>query len=46
MVIWSDHGTNFVSVAKELKELYALFKTDKINSLVAKFCSTQKIQWH
>ena len=44
MVIWSDHDTNFVDVAKELKELYDLFKTDEINSQVAEFCSTQNIQ--
>ena len=45
MVIWSDHGTNFVGVGKELKELYALFKTDEMNVQVAEFCSTQSIQW-
>ena len=45
IVIWSDHGTNFVGAAKEIKELYALLKTDKMNSQVAEFCSTQGIQW-
>ena len=44
-VIWSDHGTNFVGAAKELKKLYALFKTDEMNSGIAEFCSTQNIQW-
>ena len=40
MIIWSDHGTNFVGTAKELKELYALFKTDEMNSKGDEFCST------
>ena len=45
-VIWSDHGTNFVGAAKELKELYALFKTDEVNNRIAEFSSTQNVQWH
>ena len=44
MVIWSDHGTNFIDVAKELKELYALFKIDEINSQVVELCSMLNIQ--
>ena len=43
IVIWSDHGTNFVGTAKEIKELYALLKTYEMNSQVAEFCSTQNI---
>ena len=43
MVIWSDHGANFVGAAKELKALYALFKTNERNVKVAEFCSMQNI---
>ena len=46
IMIWTDHGTNFVGVAREIKGLYALLKDNKTNHQIADFCSVQNIQWH
>ena len=43
--IWSDHGTNFVGAARELKELYAHLKINKTQDQVTSFCSQQGIKW-
>ena len=45
IVIWSDHGTNFVGAAKEIKELYTLLRKDETNDQITDFCSAQNIQW-
>ena len=44
-VIWSDHGTNFVGAARELRELVEFFNEQKTEKLISEFCSTQGIQW-
>ena len=46
IVIWSDHGTNFVSAMKEIKELYSLLRKDETNGQITDFCFAQNIQWH
>ena len=45
MVIWSDHETNFVDVAEEIKEIYALLEQDEMKGQITDFCSTQNMQW-
>ena len=45
IIIWSDHGTNFISMAQEINKLYALLRKDEMNSQVAEFCFVQNIQW-
>ena len=44
-LIWSDHGTNFVGAAREIKELIAFLKTQRSQDAISEFCSTQNIQW-
>lgn len=45
MLIWSDHGTNFVSANHELKEMVEfLFKQD-VQCSIADFCSYLGIEW-
>ena len=43
--IWSDHGTNFVGAAHELKELTEFLKGQEVQNLISKFCSAQNIEW-
>lgn len=44
--IYSDNGTNFVGANNQLKELYALFNSDKHKNLVERFSSEHHITWH
>ncbi len=44
-LMWSDHGTNFVGVARQIKELYDFLSQTKTSELVSDFCTTQKIKW-
>ena len=44
-VIWSDHGSNFVGAARELRELFEFLTQQKTEKTVSEFCSTQEIQW-
>ena len=41
----SDHGTNVVGAAQEIKELIAFLKTQRSQDAISEFCSTQNIQW-
>lgn len=43
--IWSDHGTNFVGAARELKELYAHLRVAETQDSISSFCSKQGIEW-
>ena len=43
--IWSDHGTNFVGAACELKELAEFLEHQKTQGVISQFCSTQRISW-
>ena len=42
---WSDHGSNFVGAARELKELVKFLEQQKTQRVISEFCSTQRIQW-
>ena len=44
-LIWSDHGTNFVGVVRELKEFIAFFQNQKTQGLISEFCAIQYITW-
>ena len=44
-LIWSDHGTNFVGAAREIKEIVAFLDDQKSQDAISQFCSVQGIQW-
>ena len=44
-IIWSDHGTNFVGAARELKELYEFLKDNDHQEAITNYCSLQNIRW-
>ena len=44
-VLWSDHRTNFVGAAKEIKELYELLCKVDAQKIVSDFCSGKGITW-
>ena len=41
--IWSDHGTNFVGAAREVKELYTFLKKPDTQWVVSGYCTMQDI---
>ena len=43
-VIWSDHGTNFVGAASELKDLFRFLNQHNSQQIISQFCSNQNIQ--
>ena len=45
LTIWSDHGTNFVGAARELKELAKFLEKRKTQTIVSEFCTSQNIEW-
>ena len=44
-LIWSDHGSNFVGAARELKELFDFLSLQTTQRNISDFCSMQKIVW-
>ena len=44
-LIWSDHRTNFVGAARELKGLVEFVKSQKTQGFISQFCSTEGISW-
>ena len=44
-LILSDHGTNFVGAAREMKELSEFLEFQKTQGVISQFCSTQGISW-
>ena len=44
-LIWSDHGSNFVGAARELKELAEFLGQQKVQGLISNFCICPNIQW-
>jgi len=44
--IYSDNGTNFVGANNELKDLYALLRSDRHNHQVQDYLAPQGITWH
>ena len=45
VLIWSDHGSNFVGAKRLLKEMYAFLQQQNVNQAVSNFCSAQGITW-
>ena len=44
-IIWSDHGTNFVGAAREIKELYHNIRTRDYQRTIVEYCTGQNVQW-
>ena len=45
ILIWSDHGTNFVGATRQLKEFYDFLQQPKTNESISNFCASQRIKW-
>ena len=45
-LIWSDHGTNFVGAARELKEFNDFLSLQKTQGTISDFCFSQHITWN
>ena len=44
--MWSNHGTNFVGAARELKELHEFCDCQGTKYCLATFCSEHGILWY
>ncbi|XP_076396344.1 uncharacterized protein LOC143265864 [Megachile rotundata] len=44
--VYSDNGTNFVGASNKLRELYALFSSERFQDDVGNFGVQKKISWH
>ena len=44
-LIWSDHGTNFVGAAREIKELFKLLRSHQVQDAIVSFLSEQGVTW-
>ena len=44
-LVWSDHGTNFVGAAHEIKEFFQFLREQETQDAVADFLSGQSITW-
>ena len=44
-LIWSDHGTNFVGAARELKEFITFLQNQQTRGVISEFCAAQHITW-
>ena len=44
-LVWSDHGTNFVGAAREIKDLYKFLRSDQTQASIADFLSTHNVNW-
>jgi len=45
VLIWSDHGTNFVGAARVLTELHEFLRKQETNKTITSFCAAQGITW-
>ena len=45
ILIWSDHGTNFVGATRQLKEFYEYLQQLKTDESISNFCASQRIKW-
>ena len=44
-VIWSDHGTNFVGAAREIKDLHQFLQNSHTQDAITKFLTTKNVKW-
>ena len=44
-LIWSDHSSNFVGAACELKEFVQFLELQKTQKVISEFCSMHSFQW-
>ena len=44
-LIWSDHGSNFVGAARQIKELFQFLESHESQDVISDFCSTENIVW-
>ena len=44
-LIWSDHGSNFVGAARQIRELFEFLRKDTYIEDISNFCTTQSIIW-
>ena len=44
-LVWSDHGTNFVGAAREIKELFQFLREQETQGAISNFLSGQSIEW-
>ena len=45
-LIMSDHGTDFIGAAHELKELYHFLEQQRNQQIISDFCASQNITWN
>ena len=45
LLIWSDHGMNFVGANREINELIDFLQSQKIQKTISEFCACRKIEW-
>ena len=44
-LIWSDHGSNFVGAAREIKDLYEFLCSSQTQTSISNFLSTHNVNW-
>jgi len=44
--VYSDNGTNFVGANSQLKEMYALFNSERHKERINRFSNEHRITWH
>ena len=44
-LIWSDHGSNFVGAAREIKDLYEFLRSSQTQTSISNFLSTHNVNW-
>ena len=44
-LIWSDHGSNFVGAARQIKELFEFLQKDASTKDISNFCMSHSIMW-
>ena len=45
LLIWSDHGSNFVGAAREIKDLYKFLCSSQTQTSIPNFLSTHNDNW-
>ena len=44
-LIWSDHGSNFLGAARQIKEPFQFLRSHESQDVISDFCSTENIVW-